>query len=118
LVLGDGFQHGAVVVGAAVFRVPADVDSLGGDGDLVHGFPRPLEVRAARLDHADLRVGIALALIGRQRFGNRVVERGGRTNALGPTEAGFDGALVLVDRIQAADQVAGQKPDDETNQAA
>jgi hypothetical protein len=118
LILGHRLQQIAAAVGARIFRIPPDVDGFGGDGDLVHCFPRPLEIRATRLNDAHLRIGIALPLVGRQRLRDRIVERGCNANALRPAKAGFHRAFVLVDRVEAADQIAGQKPDHKTDKAA
>ena len=117
LILGDGGQLGAALVGGWVLGVEGHVGRLSGDRDLVDPFPGPLPVGAARRYDAHLGVGVALALLGPQVLGEGVFERG-FAQALGSAEDRLDRALVLVDGVEAADQVAHQEPCDETGDQA
>ena len=119
LVLGDGLQHGAAVIGRGILRVVRHVHGLRGDGDLVDLFPRPFEIRPARRDDAHLRIVVALLFLGAQASAAMgSCSGGGVAHALGAAEAGLHRALVLVDGVKAGGEIADEEPDDEADDAS
>ncbi len=111
LVLGDGFEHLALRIGARVFEVERHVERLRRHGDFVNLLPGHFQIRPAGTDDAHLRVDVAVAFVRTERFRDGIVERGAvRADALGAAEARFHGALVLVDGVEAAEQVAHDEP--------
>ena len=68
-------------------------------------------------NHAHLRVGVALPLLGAQSLGDGIVERGlASRHALGAAEAGLHRALVLIHRVHAHHQVADHEPGRQSKQ--
>ena len=99
-----------MLIGARVFHILRHVDGLRGDGDFVDALPRPLEIRTARPDHAQLRPGIPFAFIGSQRLGHGQRQRCGLGEALSPAKTGLHGSFILVNRVKTRDNVAQHKP--------
>ncbi len=100
-----------------VFEVERHVHGHGGDGDFADFFPRHFEVRAAGLDHAHLRIGVARSSLRAQRLGDRIVQGGlAAGHAHGAAEAGLHRALVLIDRVNPHQENAQQEPDEEAKQ--
>ncbi len=116
LVLGHGVETRAAVVGCGILGIEGHVQRLRGDRHFIDALPRPFEIRAARGNDAHLRIDIALALLGVERFGDGIVERGLRTETFGAAEDGLHGALVLIDRVKAGEEVAREKPGDESEE--
>ena len=101
LVLRDGVQHRAVVVGAGRLGIPRKAVGLRRHGNLVDLLPGPLEVGAAGRDDLELRPGVALALVGVQVLAERRVRDGRVADPLGAAERGLDGPLGLLNREEA-----------------
>ena len=118
LILGDGIEDAAGVVGGRIIGIPGHVHRAGGDVHFVHGLPRPFKVRTTRLDDAHLRVVVAQFLIGGEMLRDGIINRAKIADALRTPEAGFDRAFVLIDRVKPGDQVTHQEPDEESNKTA
>ena len=99
VILGDGLDRVL-----ANLRVSGDIDRLNGHIHFVETLPRPLEIRAAGWDDAD--VGIAVPgffLIGEERTEGGI-SVGGAVGALGATKRGEHAALRGADRVNAEEQ--------------
>ena len=118
LVFGHRLEDRAAGVGGGRFRVVGHVHRLRGDVDLVDFFPGPFEVRAAGRDDTNLRITIPLALLLIEGLGDGVVDRGRSSHAFGPSEPGFHGPFVLIDREETSDHVAYDEPANESHSTA
>jgi hypothetical protein len=63
-------------------------------------------IGTARGDDSHLRIRVTVLFLGEQSFGNRVLQRRRVAHALHPPETGFHCAFVLVDGVNAGDQIA------------
>ena len=70
------------------------------------------------MDHAHLRIGVALALVGREMGGDRRVTDGRLTDSYGPTKHRFYRPFVLIDRKKAGDDVPSGEPRDPSQEEA
>src|SRR5258707_12574039 len=77
--------------------------------------PRPFERGPSWRDDPHLGIGITLLFFGTQVFRDRILQRDGIPNSLGPAEAGLHGPLVLINRIKASHEVANQQPGYQAN---
>jgi hypothetical protein len=68
-------------------------------------FPRKLEIRSARRDHAELGVGVAGSFFFVKRFRYGVVKCGGPFDPFRPSQDDFDGPLVLINGVEAGEDV-------------
>ena len=115
LVLGHRFEQGAAGVRLRRLQIDGHVHGLRGDRDLVDLLPRHLEVRSSRSDDPDLRVGVARPLLGQQLLGDGLVESGfAAGNALRAPECRFDGALILIHRVDTHEEEAHDEPGGES----
>ena len=73
LIFGDGAELGTIGIGARILGIEGHVESLGGDVYFIDLLPRPFEIGAAWRDDADLRVGVATALLRRKRLGDGII---------------------------------------------
>src|SRR5262249_50638517 len=110
LVFGDGFQNRASLIGRRRLGVERHIHRLRRDAHLINALPRPFEIGSSGRDYAYLRKIIATLFLLVERSGDRIRSNGGIANTLGTPEAGFYGAFVLVDCIDAGNEVSNQKP--------
>ena len=118
LVFGHSLENRAAVVCLRRLRVVGHVERARGNRDLVHTLPRPFEIRPARRDHAQLRIPVPLALVGTQPLRDRIVQRGLVAEPLRATEHGLYRPFVLVDGVEAGEQIPDDEPRDEADHDA
>ena len=118
LILGNGFENGALIIRIGRVGIEGHVNGLGGHGNLIDLLPRPFEIGSARRNHAHLRVAVPRLFLLIEGFGNGVFERGGLAHAFGAAKAGFHRAFVLVHGVKPGDKITNEEPGNHTDHAA
>src|SRR4029078_11789601 len=110
LVLGHGLQLQAALVGPRILEIYRHVDGIDGHKDLVYLLPGPLEVGTAGPDDLQHGIAVTLPLVRAKVLGQRRVQRVSSLDALRAAEARLHGALVLVDAVEAGQEVTDDEP--------
>ena len=97
LILGDGLEEGAPLIGPGIRRIIGHVQRLRGHGYLVDLLPGPLEVGTAGWDHPHLGIGVAIPLLHRQVLGDGIIQGGRAAHPLSPAEGGLHSPFILGD---------------------
>src|ERR1700746_4149162 len=104
LVFGDCFQNRAVRIRARSIWIKSDINGLDRRGHSVDFLPGHLEIGPPGTNYPNLRIHISLTVLRTQILGDRQVERCSVSQALSATKIRDHRALVLVHRVNAAEE--------------